>query len=306
MRQRGNLWVNTHRYTLYYPISLLKKKVSPLMSLHQLQQHINTLRPAQIIGWILSAIGLIIGAVNVAQAAPVFGDTLTQSSLRSINTQPVTVEQGMRISAKMGADTDSNSSLIHRTQLQFCTLGYIDHERRIGYTSAHCLTGVDEGTYQLGGVPVTTRDQRLIGTAYPHKDYAAGNHANYTDIAVIVFSDNVTLGENKYSGDTVLKPTDIDRETAQFCTYGATTQKVQCGGWDPDALGAHEDDFFTLGTNTVHGDSGSAVWVADSAGNPLGLYGISRGRGVYPDNRPNAVGVAAHSIDLSRDFEITF
>lgn len=272
------------------------------MNMHFIQQRINALRPAQILGWVLSVIGVIIGAVNVAQAAPVLGDTLAQSSLHSINTQPVTVEQGMRISAKMDADTDSNSSLITRTPLQFCTLGYIDHERRIGYTSARCLTGVDEGAYQPGGVPVTTRDQRLIGTAYPHKDYAAGNHANYTDIAVIAFSDNVTLGENRYSGDTVLKPTDIDRATAQFCTYGATTQKVQCGGWDPDALGAHEDDFFTLGTNTVHGDSGSAVWVTDGADNPLGLYGISRGRGVYPDDRPNAVGVAAHSIRDS-DFE---
>lgn len=279
------------------------KGKSSTMNFNSVYNQLTAARPAQILGWILSVIGIIIGAVNVAQAQPMLGDTLAQSSLRSVTTQPVTVEQGMRISAKMGADTDSNSSLIRRTPLQFCTLGYIDHARNIGYTSAHCLTGVHEGTYQPGGVPITTKDQRLIGTAYPHMEYAKGNQEHGYDIAVIVFSDNVTLGENHYSGNTIIDPTDIDRDTARFCTYGATTQRVQCGNWDPNVKDAADNEFFTLGANTAHGDSGSAVWVVGDNDEPLGLYGIARGRGVYPDNRPNAIGVIAHSIDLDGAFE---
>lgn len=188
------------------------------------------------------------------------------------------------------------------TPLQFCTLGYIDHTRRIGYTSAHCLTGVDEGAYQPGGVPVTTRDQRLIGRAYPNTAYAAGDATNGNDVAIIVFSDNVTLGKNKYSGDIVLNPADIDRNTAKFCTFGATTQRMQCGTWEPAATWADDDEFFITGTNTTHGDSGSAVWVVDDNDEPLGLYGISRGRGVYADGHSNSIGTVAHSIDAS-DFE---
>ena len=68
------------------------------MNMHFIQQRINALRPAQILGWVLSVIGVIIGAVNITQAAPVLGDTLAQSSLRGTNTEPVTVEQGMRLS----------------------------------------------------------------------------------------------------------------------------------------------------------------------------------------------------------------
>lgn len=157
--------------------------------------------------------------------------------------------------------------------------------------------------YQPGGVPITTKDQRLIGTAYPHTEYAKGNQDHGYDIAVIVFSDNVTLGENRYSGNTIIDPTDIDRDTARFCTYGATTQRVQCGNWDPNVKDAADNEFFTLGANTAHGDSGSAVWVIGAGDEPLGLYGIARGRGVYPDNRPNAIGVIAHSIDLDGAFE---
>lgn len=272
------------------------------MNFDTIHHQITTARPAQLIGWLLSAIGIIIGLVNVVGANPdIQGDIDTArrgtSSISSgPHTRPVTVQQGMRISA---ASTERRT---FGKALQFCTLGYIDHERSIGYTSAHCLTGVDEGTYQPGGVPITTKNQRLIGTAYPHMGYARGDRANGHDIAVIVFSDNVTLGDNRYSGDTVLDPADVDRDTARFCTYGATTQRVQCGGWSPSATYAEDNEFFTTGTNTVDGDSGSAVWVVGDNGEPLGLYGISRGRGRYADNRPNAVGVIAHSINAD-DFE---
>ena len=278
------------------------KGTSSIVNLNAVQHQLTNARPAQLIGWLLSVIGIVIGLAGVVGASPAAQDGIDTarrgaSSISSgPHTRPVTVEQGMRIS------TASTERRTFGTSLQFCTLGYIDHARGIGYTSAHCVTGADEGTYQPGGVPITTRDQRLIGTAYPHMGYAGGDRANGHDIAVIVFSDNVTLGANRYSGDTIIDPADIDRDTARFCTYGATTQRVQCGNWDPKANHAADNEFFTLGTNTIDGDSGSAVWVTDAQGNPQGLYGISRGRGRYADNRPNAVGVIANSIDIS-DFE---
>lgn len=251
---------------------------------------IKNARPATIVGWILSLIGITIGLVNVGTAFEHAG-----SSMRA-STHPVTVEQGMRISTK--ASTGGGIG----TPLQFCTLGYIDHAKNIGYTSAHCLTGVDEGTYTSGGVPVTTRDQRLIGHAYPNLKYASGSRRNANDVAVIKFSDNVTLGSNRYSGDTILSPDDVNRDTDIFCAYGATTQKTQCGTWDPYTHNANRDEFNILGANTIDGDSGSGVWVQDENGNPKGVFGISRGRYPYPDGRPNAAGLALASVQ-PEDFE---
>lgn len=266
----------------------------------QIQHQLATARPTQLVGWLLYAISIIMLLVGVGGAMTQQSDStvvITPSSHSStaLRTRPVTVEQGMRIST-----TNATQQRIG-ISLQFCTLGYIDHERRIGYTSAHCVTGIEEGTYQPGGAPVTTRDQRLIGRIYPNTAYMRGDTYG-NDVAVIVFNDNVTLGENKYSGDTVLDPANIDRDTARFCTYGATTKHVQCGTWEPTAARTTDNEFSITGTNTINGDSGSAVWVVDDNGEPLGLYGISWGRRRYADNHSNSVGIIAHSIDAD-DFE---
>ena len=229
-----------------------------------------------------------------AESAPGSSDLSSDSDkTEADNTPPITVEQGMRIYTPFGQRTDAEGKT--RNVLKGCTLSYIDHAHKLGYTSAHCLGAVDNGTYTGGSVTVSNEDEQPIGQAWPNTNYVAGKDYNPYDIAVIRFDDNVILGENSYSGNAVVTATDIV-ESDTFCTYGATSLKVRCGD-DTSTYGLYRSpgEFHVVGAGTKPGDSGSPVWVRDENGNTKGYLGVLSGH--LHNSGPNAIGTPFETLN---------
>ena len=199
----------------------------------------------------------------------------------------------MRIYTPFGTRTDADGKT--RNVLKGCTLSYIDHTHRLGYTSAHCLGSVDNGTYTDGSVTVSNEDEQPIGQAWPNTNYVAGQSYNPYDIAVIRFDDTVLLGENTYSGDNLITSADIV-ESDTFCTYGATSLKVRCGD-DTSTYGLYRSpgEFHVVGAGTKPGDSGSPVWVRDENGNTKGYLGVLSGH--LRNTGPNAIGTPFETLN---------
>ena len=238
-----------------------------------------------------------------AESAPGSSDLSSSSSDDETDTaQPVTVEQGMRIYTPFGQRTDSEGKT--RNMLKGCTLSYVDHTHRLGYTSAHCLGSVDNGTYTGGSVTVSNEDEQPIGQAWPNTNYVAGQSYNPYDIAVIRFNDTVILGENSYSGNTVVTSTDIE-ESDTFCTYGATSLKVRCGD-DTSTYGLYRSpgEFHVVGAGTKPGDSGSPVWVRDENGNTKGYLGVLSGH--LRNSGPNAIGTPFETLNRAEFDDAAF
>lgn len=183
-----------------------------------------------------------------------------------------TVEQGERISM---AYPDSRA-------VSHCTLGYIDRETNIGYTSAHCVSGADEGKYTPGGVEVVNRKNTVIGRAYPSSLYLNGHETKH-DVAVIRFSDNVTGTSNTHSGDGVVAISDM-RPGDTLCRFGATTRRLLCS----EAAEHYFDPSTVVGytsTADTHGDSGAGVFIRSADGESRGVVGIHAGTTFHNDRR---------------------
>lgn len=188
------------------------------------------------------------------------------SSAPATNAAPVTVHQGERIMMLYPGTR----------KLSMCTLGFIDHEKNIGYTSAHCVPGADERTYTPGGAEVTNANNTVIGRAYPSQRYIENGQHTADDIAIIKFSDNVALGENTYSGNTIAQVSpDIE---ADICRYGATSRTLTCTPTAEHYMGDNVIGF--SGKTTTHGDSGSAIYI-----DGVGVVGLYAGTTTYNDQR---------------------
>ena len=195
------------------------------------------------------------------------------------NKVPVTVEQGERIS--MAYPGTHN--------LSHYTLGFIDHDKRLGYTSAHCVPGADEHTYTPGGVEVVNANNTAIGKAYPSQRYVEGGQHTVDDIAIIRFSDNATPGNNTYSGDDVVKLQPNNDVT--MCRYGATTRKVMCTNTANPALS--NGVVAVIADNETHGDSGSTLYIKG-----LGIVGLYAGTTNRQGQRVS-LGPTLHNYDAA-------
>lgn len=160
---------------------------------------------------------------------------------------PITINQGDRVRVP-GAAT--------------CTIGYVDAANRTAYTAGHCTKNDDD-------VAMSTTKIMFGDINFDDNDSAAGR-----DIATITLSDNVRIGKNSYSGDTVLTEEDIralaQRDDVRVCNYGMRSKTVYCQNI------SHTDSTYLYGEGdpSKHGDSGGPAWLIDADGNSLGLAGV--------------------------------
>lgn len=185
-----------------------------------------------------------------------WGDTINGSSV--LAPAQTTVNQGQRISTPQpGTNT-----------LVLCTLGYIDHAARTGYTAAHCVPGAKDGTYVQGGLDVRNETGTVIGKVYPSQRYLANPQNAADDIALIRFADNVALGKNAYSGDAIVPPHRDGPMT--ICRFGATTQKVMCTQTADPAIKNSTIRYIRDGE--AGGDSGGVLYIPGE-----GVVGLHKG-----------------------------
>lgn len=158
-----------------------------------------------------------------------------------------------------------------------CTLAYVDKENRIGYTAAHCG---NEGDRIRIIDRTTNAHSREIGTFHPSTKY---DQLFSNDWAYIQFDRDVELGDNIYSGDTIVDPNDVKRGT-EVCYHGETSHKgtndTTCGTF----FRAVEQSFTIRGAQWQQGDSGGPIWAPG-----IGFLGVASMGPATPGNAGAAI-----------------
>lgn len=143
-----------------------------------------------------------------------------------------------------------------------CTVGYIDKEQRLLYTANHCGYGTSDVFNAEGKKIGQLQSTYIDGTTPPSKD-----------IAVIKLDENVTPGDNTYSGDKKVSVDELKpRDT--ICSYSRKQEKVRCGqiiDTDNNVIIA------TRNAGGEQGDSGGPAWVVNNIGAPIGFVGTYLG-----------------------------
>lgn len=129
-----------------------------------------------------------------------------------------------------------------------CTVGYVDKGNRTLMFTGHCAAGetgnlvMDSNWNPIGHVVENHDDRRT-----PHND-----------VAIVAIGDNVSIGENIYSGNRWAAPHEL-RPGDKVCSRGAKSNAVHCGymtGWSlPNVVNA------TRSAGGTFGDSGGPAWV---------------------------------------------
>lgn len=150
----------------------------------------------------------------------------------------------------------------------WCTAGYVDNANHKLYIAAHCFEKRADPESPVFGEPVYTKDRTVIGhyTAGTYVDTAydsAENPVTAVDTAEITLADGVR-GENTYSGDTVVRWSDIDPQNDTACFTGVTTQlvrgRVVCGTFNK--YGEASKSLYVHGdVRALGGDSGGPIWI---------------------------------------------
>ena len=183
---------------------------------------------------------------------PQYPSPWSTDSIYAKNAPYVTMHQGDKI----------------QTLTSSCTLSYVDKETRTGYTAAHCigdrlttdvaqrrtaipLWGVHEGTPTYIG-------EAIMAT-------------NVTDLAIVKFADNVVIGDNIYSGNTMF--TGELSADDYICRYGAESRIGACTPY----YSTNDDTVYSQDEHLIPGDSGGPSWVSDAQGNPKGYLGVYAG-----------------------------
>lgn len=174
-------------------------------------------------------------------ATAVSAAVLVATPTHALAATRVTVEQGAAISVGLHG---------------MCTLGYNDHTKGVSYTAAHCGNDGDP-VYLVDPTTNNVIGSTSVGTFHPSEQYS---QIPYNDWATITWNSDVTLGENIYSGDTILAQGDVV-DGDEVCVHGETshagTHDTSCGifaGWSEEAFAMHID-------RGRPGDSGGPVWV---------------------------------------------
>lgn len=112
-----------------------------------------------------------------------------------------------------------------------CTIGYVDKATRKALYAGHCAK--KDGEWEKGGkegkdvIVYNYETRQRIG--YVEKNDFSGNLMDGTDFAVIKLDDEISLGENSYSGDKWV--TDFNTQVTPgktVCSYGARTKQPTC------------------------------------------------------------------------------
>lgn len=212
-----------------------------------------------IIPTIMLIIGLVAGVSETPSSS--LGSSANQSSITDVVGKPI-LNQGDYVVSLTGSP-------------QKCTIAYVDKVRRIGYTAAHCISpdGEKQGDVHWMKDFDQWSDIRKIGTitAHPKYDYNGFDRfANIYDLAIIYFNDNIVIGDNIYSGDTLLDIHSV-KLGDKVCNYGTSTRKINCG----EVNQLHPYDFFQSTIRSQAGDSGGPTWLIDENGNTQGLVGVT-------------------------------
>lgn len=177
--------------------------------------------------------------------APITGPLGIQNAL----SQPVTVNQGDYIDVG----------------LTKCTVGYIDHAADRIYTAGHCA---NDNTY-------TARlDNKPLGQFRTVKE--EGTLSSHLDVGYIIPHNNVTLGKNTYTTDTVLDENDIHLGDT-LCSYGGRSKTIQCANIESltDLYASTRGTAGGGAYDMLSGDSGGPAWIINPDGSPKGLVGFN-------------------------------
>lgn len=209
-------------------------------------------------------------------------------SLRQNSVEIPTVNQGDPI--EMGSDPIGG----------LCTIGYVDKKKRVGYTAAHCIKNKYHGATDT----VLLDNSELgfgieVGTIEQHPRFQEWDPTGIRyDIAIIHFNDDVIIGDNIYSGDTLIGEKDV-HEGDHVCLYGRSSLESSCG----EVHRWKDADNFETTIRSRDGDSGGPVWKVSEKGEPLGLVGIHN----YNWNDKGGRGESGHTFtDYINDFTDEF
>lgn len=229
-------------------------------------------------------------------SAATYGPLLTNPRKPFVPTTngTVPVKQGMRISIIKKITPENIDGYAHSYMIdtQDCTLGYVDTQARIGYTSAHCIPNTTDSTapypvivdsvndqgqqdkYIIGYVdtaPQTWRDT-VADNIDTHSPQPLNLKSSQWDLALIHFTGTAFLDpndDNPLTGDFII---DNPLETGtRICSFGATTQEVSCGTID----NTNGSTVYEAPIAVAQGDSGGPAWAVDEQGKPLGIIGLN-------------------------------
>lgn len=183
---------------------------------------------------------------------------------------PYILQQGQSISIVEKSFSDGSMTI------GVCSIGYIDDVQRKLYVAAHCAMPNKNGNSPVRKVLFRDID---IGEIYPNENYNEDNMANDWTI-VNVTNDDITLGKNRFSGDRIVNPDDIQPGDKVY-TYGSTS-----GLSEGEVFGVRGNQIYVTHAIIDGGDSGGAVWVEGK-----GFIGvISNKRGYNKEELESATG----------------
>lgn len=183
---------------------------------------------------------------------PQYPSPWSTDSIYAKNAPYVTMHQGDKI----------------QTLTSSCTLSYVDKETRTGYTAAHCI-----GDRRTTDIAQRRTAIPLWGVHEGRPTYIgeAIMATNVTDLAIVKFADNVVIGDNLYSGNTMF--TGELSADDYICRYGAESRIGACTPY----YSTNNDTVYSQEEHLIPGDSGGPSWVSDAQGNPKGYLGVYAG-----------------------------
>lgn len=132
-----------------------------------------------------------------------------------------------------------------------CVIGYIDKNTRRAYIADHCA--YDPGTEKVA----YAKDRRAIGTITGISEGGKPTNDATKDVNYITLYDNVTAGENVYSGDARVRIADI-KQGDKACMLSRMNGDIT--GCFPVA-GTEGNMIIIDGGIVSQGDSGGPVWI---------------------------------------------
>lgn len=147
-----------------------------------------------------------------------------------------------------------------------CTIGYIDKSNRKAYTAAHCFVSDKNPEQYIDSQSVYNSFGRRIGTAS-----GVYSDTQNDDFIMIDLFNNIPIGENSFSGDTIAHLEDI-KPGDTICSFSRMYKKTMCGEIEK----VNEREILaTREAGGIPGDSGGPAWVEGKGF--VGVYSIILG-----------------------------